>query len=147
MALDCRSAVFMGALELIQKHEGLRLKPYDDGRGNTTIGWGRNLSGRGITFQEAQMLLAEDYRRAQAEATRYPYFQYLGEPRQAVILDMVFNLGALGYSEFYDLHAALDHRDYDSAAAAMLNSSWARQVGDRAIEDAQIMSTGQWARE
>ena len=34
--------------------------------------------------------------------------------------------------------------DFEEAAAQMLNSLWASQVGDRAIRLAQQMQTGEW---
>jgi lysozyme len=41
----------------LTRHEGLRLKPYLCPAGKLTIGIGRNLEGKGITKQEAVMLL------------------------------------------------------------------------------------------
>jgi lysozyme len=44
----------------VTRHEGLRLKPYLCPAGKLTIGIGRNLEGKGITEQEAVMLLEND---------------------------------------------------------------------------------------
>ena len=46
--------------ERIIRHEGLRLKPYRDTMGNWTIGYGRNLDERGITEEEAKIMLDYD---------------------------------------------------------------------------------------
>jgi len=43
--------------KLLEFEEGLKLKPYKCPAGKLTIGIGRNLEDRGITEQEAQMLL------------------------------------------------------------------------------------------
>ena len=53
---------------MLVKDEGLRLKPYRDTAGKLTIGVGRNLSDVGISVDEAYYLLANDVKRAEAEA-------------------------------------------------------------------------------
>jgi len=45
----------------------LRLKPYRDSVGKLTIGVGRNLDDVGISAEEADVLLANDIAKAQAE--------------------------------------------------------------------------------
>ncbi len=134
----------MTAVQLIQKHEGLRLTPYRDSRGKLTIGYGRNLEDRGITAMEALMLLQADFTEVYNHALGWSWFRLLNLPRQAVILDMAFNLGVGGFLKFERLIDALQRGDYAAAAAEMLNSAWAHEVGDRALEDAQIMDTGAW---
>ena len=42
---------------------------------------------------EIDYLLANDMKRCRAEAEQYPWFNKMNEPRQAVILSMLFNLG------------------------------------------------------
>jgi len=39
---------------------------------------------------------------------------------------------------------SLEEGDYPSAAAHMLDSAWAKQVGDRAIEITQMIETGEY---
>lgn len=134
----------MDAVSLIQKHEGLRLKPYTDTVGKCTIGYGRNLSDNGITAMEALMMLQGDYTELFNRLLALPWFQALNEPRQGVILDMGFNLGYAALMQFQGMIDAIQAGDYAGAAAHMLNSKWANQVGDRATEDAQIMDTGNW---
>jgi lysozyme len=68
-----------------------------------------------------------------------PFFSALSDPRQAVILDMSFNLGLNGLLEFKEMLAALKAGDYERAADEMLNSKWAQQTGRRAVENAYIM--------
>jgi len=65
--------------------------------------------------------------------------------RQAVLVDMAFNLGRAGLASFQKMRAALALGDFERAAAEMLDSLWARQVGRRARELAEMMQTGQWA--
>jgi hypothetical protein len=39
---------------------------------------------------------------------------------------------------------SLEEGDYDAAAEHMLDSAWARQVGDRAIEITDMIKTGEY---
>lgn len=129
--------------EMLLRHEGLRLKPYRDTVGKLTIGCGRNLDDVGITKEEALALLAHDLDRAIREAIdNFSWFKSLNKPRQDVVLNMLFNLGLHRFCGFKRMIAALSAQNYEVAAIEMLDSLWAKQVGLRAIELAQIMRTG-----
>ena len=61
-----------------------------------------------------------------------------------MVLDMAFNLGVRGLSKFRNALAAMEARDYATAAEEMMDSRWAQQVGGRAARLAVMMETGQW---
>ncbi len=125
--------------------EGLRLKPYIDTVGKTTIGIGRNLTDVGITSAEAYLLLDNDIGIVVRDLrATYRWFDALDDVRQVVVANMRFQLGAGGFAEFQHLHTALARRDYPVAAAEMLNSAWAKQVPDRAIRLAKAMESGRF---
>lgn len=128
--------------DLLIHHEGLKLKPYLDSVGKLTVGIGRNLKDRGITYEEALVLLDNDILRIRKEVTRFPWFQRLNTARQDVVLCMIFNLGLEGFKRFRKTIAAIKDKDWDRAATEMLDSVWAGQVGNRAIELAEMMKTG-----
>ena len=69
------------------------------------------------------------------------YWPHLSEVRQAVIVDMVFNLGFSRFRKFKKMNAAINKRDYKTAAEELLNSRYARQVGSRATRLAKMMET------
>lgn len=124
-------------------HEGFRSKPYTDTVGKLTIGVGRNLDDVGISETEARALLNHDIATAEKTAARIvPSYQDLDEVRQRVLVDMAFNMGRK-LAQFMNALAAIDARDFDTAAAEMLDSRWARQVGRRATRLAKMMKTGQ----
>lgn len=127
---------------LLIRHEGLRLKPYLDTVGKLTIGVGRNLDDMGISEAEALHLLRNDIETHRRELGRFPWFQRLDDTRQAVILNMHFNLGAARFNSFRKMIECLEEGDYVSAAGEMLNSRWAAQVGDRARELSTMMMRG-----
>ncbi len=130
------------ATKLIKKHEGLRLTPYRCSSQKLTIGWGRNLQDNGITLEEAETMLQNDVGNAIKEAESLPFFSSLNEARQAVIVDMIFNLGLPRFGMFKKMIAAIEKEHWHVAADEMLNSRWARQVGKRAQKLSEMMRTG-----
>lgn len=132
----------------LRLHEGERLKPYRCTAGKLTIGVGRNLDDRGITREEAAFLLENDIKRGEAELLRaLPWVGQLDEVRQRVLLDMVFNMGLAGVLAFKNTLATIQAGDYQRAASMMLDSKWARQVGQRAERLSRMMATGMEPRE
>lgn len=124
----------------LRRHEGVRSKPYRDTVGKLTIGVGRNLDDVGLSEDEVQYLLDNDITRAYNDASRIvPGLATLDEDRQHVLIDMVFNLGAAGLLRFRKFLAAVERRDFAAAADEMLDSQWARQVGERAKTLAAMM--------
>jgi len=129
--------------ELLIHHEGIRLKPYVCSAGKITIGVGRNLQDVGITEFEAMQLLTNDIERVQREAvSAFPWFKSLCIVRQDVVLDMLFNLGIHRFKGFKKMISCLVVQNYVEAAHQMLDSNWAKQVGNRAQDLASMMRSG-----
>ena len=127
----------------LERHEGLRLKPYRDTVGKLTIGIGRNLDDVGIAPEEAELMLDNDIDAVERHLKTVDEYSELDPVRQVVLANMCFNLGFYGLMAFRRMWKAIARRDYVAAAAEMLDSRWARQVGSRADELAQIMRTGE----
>lgn len=126
-------------------HEGLKLKPYKCTSGKLTIGVGRNLEAKGVTEQEALFMLDNDIIYFEEELRRrLPSFRTFSGTRQAVLVNMAFNLGVNGLLNFKNMLNALEREDYDEAAVELLNSHYAVQVGMRAHELAEQLQTGEW---
>lgn len=127
------------------RHEGVRLLPYTDTTGNLTIGVGHNLS-KPITHRAAMLILEDDITDAKNDCLHaFPWFADLDEVRQSVILNMCFNLGLKRLSKFVEMQKAINMGEYDRAADEMLKSVWSRQVGQRAVELANLMRHGEEA--
>ncbi len=124
------------------RDEDLRLRPYVDSVGKITIGVGRNLTDVGLAAAEAMFLLRNDLGQVEAflEST-FPWFAQLSPIRQRALMNMTFNLGVRGLAGFQRMLGAIARGDYDTAAAEMLNSRWAAQVGPRARRLAAMMAT------
>ncbi|MGP9834226.1 glycoside hydrolase family protein [Marinobacter sp. NSM] len=130
----------------LERHEGLRLKPYRDTVGKLTIGHGRNLEDVGISREEADFMLDNDIDQVEQYLNTVDEYNELDEVRQTVLANMAFNLGFYGLMAFRKTWAAISRKDYPEAARQMLDSRWARQVGNRAQELAEIMRTGEVKR-
>jgi len=132
-------------LNQLIRHEGMRLKPYKDTVGKTTIGVGRNLDDVGITEEEAMMLLKRDMQVARTELlSTYPAFNFLSDERLHAFTNMVFNMGINRFGGFKNMIAAVVVHDYSEAAKQMLDSRWAKQVGRRAIELSEQVRTDEY---
>lgn len=125
--------------ELIRRHEGLKLKPYKCSAGKLTIGYGRNLEDNGITKVEAELLLATDIQNCYSECCKFSFWNRLNLDRQAVLIDMCYNLGISRLKTFKKMLLALEKSDYKKASIEMLDSGWAKQVKSRAKELAEMM--------
>jgi len=141
------SGFFMSKIiDLIKLHEGFRAKPYRCTQGRTTIGWGRNIQDNGITELEAELMLINDVSESCAILKdRVSGFSELCEVRQAVLIDMVFNLGWPRFSRFKKMILAVESRAFELAALEMEDSNWYRQVASRAVTLVEMMKTGEWA--
>jgi len=130
-------------IKTLIKHEGLKTKIYLDTVGKWTIGAGRNLTDVGISEAEAIILLKNDIEIAQKEIIKYvPEFRSIDSIRQEVLINMMYNMGSRVFSRFKLFIAAVVNKEWEIASAEMLNSRWANQVGDRAIELSKMMRSG-----
>lgn len=151
----------MGGDELIKqikRHEGLRLKPYRCTAGKLTIGYGRNLDDVGINEDEALGMLANDLINICLELAKCEHSEIIGQmsiERQAVIANMAYNIGVPALMKFKKMWEHIENCNYGMASAEMLDSKWAKQVGDqpdseankyggRAWELAKQMREGKW---
>lgn len=126
----------------LERHEGLRLKPYRDTVNKLTIGYGRNIEDVGISRDEADFMLDNDIDQVERYLKTVDEYNELDEVRQTVLANLCFNVGFKGIIGFKRMWRALAKRDYEGAATEMLDSKWAKQVGRRASELAEIMRTG-----
>lgn len=127
----------------LKRDEGLRLKPYADTVGKTTIGYGRNLDDVGISPTEAEVMLASDMAVVERELDRaYPWWRDLPEGPARGLANMAFNLGLPRLSGFAKMLLALRQGRWSDAAAEALNSRWAAQVGARATRIADLYRAG-----
>ena len=103
------------------------------------------MAGAGITQDEAEYLLRQDINRFTA-MTRglIVTFDSLDEVRQETLVELCFNMGPTNLGKFTKMLAAIDVKDWDTAAAELLDSRYAAQVGQRAITLADQLRSGSY---
>ena len=130
-------------IEELKRDEGVELRPYKCSAGFLTLGVGRNIEERGITMDESDYLLANDITICEEEAARvFKWYDTLSDVRQRVILNMIFNLGLTKLLNFKKFLAAMEAEDWEEAGKQMLDSRWAKQVGNRADRLEQMIVNG-----
>lgn len=127
----------------IALHEGLKLFPYQDTTGNETIGYGRNLKAKGISYDEAKYLLSNDIKSAIREAQAQDWWPYVSDNDawSRAMVELVFEMGAHGVAGFHDMLACLKAGNYTGAGDCLLNSRYAAQVGQRAKDIAALFES------
>lgn len=130
----------------LEQDEGRRKLIYVDTVGKVSGGVGRNLTDRGFSDDEIDLMLANDIKIAERDArSLVPGFDYLGDARQEVIVNMSLNMGFARLSGFKRFLAAVCASEFAEASLEMLDSKWAKQVGDRAKRLSKAMRTGSWS--
>ena len=150
--------------QLIQ-HEGVRGNYYQCTANKKTIGVGRNVDdhpfnadelkylGRkdfthvAMTLKEAEWLLVRDVDKCELQLLNSGVVEGLSgltEARKAVCVNMVYNIGIRGFCKFKNMLKALNQSDFKKASLEMLDSKWAKQVGNRAVELSTQMYLGEF---
>lgn len=127
--------------------EGRRRRIYLDNANppRWTGGVGRNLSDRGFSDDEIDLMLKNDIDEAVRIAKGLiPAYDQLDDVRQEVVCNMAFNLGIVRLGGFKRFLASVNRHDYQSAATEMQDSAWYTQVGARAKRLVQAMREGKF---
>lgn len=136
--------------KLLELHEGRRRFPYPDTVGKMTIGVGFNLDDVGLYDNEIDFILNNRIEQVilYLEKT-LPFFHELDEVRQAVLVDMCYNLGPEpfdgdGFKDWPIFVQQIQDGDFKAASENMKKTKWASQVKGRATRLSKMMETGQW---
>lgn len=112
----------------LKQEEGFSSKPYRDGGGKLTIGYGTNLDA-GVDQIEADFLLMHRILLSQAALDQdLPWWRELDPVRQEALLDLCYNMGIGGLLGFKRMLAALEAGQYKAAASELTLSLWIKQV-------------------
>lgn len=125
---------------ILKREEGLRLRPYLDTVNKLTIGYGRNLSDKGISASEAEALLENDIHSTLADCVaKVPGWDMFDDTVQTVLAAMAFQLGINGLLKFKKTLKLLRRGDRQAAAVEMRKSKWAEQTPARAERMARLL--------
>lgn len=147
------------ATEYIKKNEGKvmvngRHFAYDDAcgkpcksgdniKGLVTIGYGRNVMGRGLSEEEALYLLQNDIDEVIKElSVDYLWFNSLSDNRKMAMIDLRFNMGANKLMTFKNFLRAMSVSDWNTASNELMDSAYAKQVGSRASRNRDLIIGG-----
>jgi lysozyme len=101
--------------------------------------------GGGITNEEAAYLLRNDIEKVDKQLqSRIPWVVTLSPARRGVLQNMAFQMGIDGLIRFKNTLVMIEQREYAKAAAAMLDSTWAKQTPERAQRLSKQMATDVW---
>jgi lysozyme len=114
--------------------EGKRFKAYVCSAGKLTIGIGRNLEDVGISEDTVSQMFDEDLEKCIKHGEKiFPHhWNTFSNLRKAGIINMIFNLGAVGFSQFKMMIEAIKVNDRDGIRKHGSASLWAKQVKGRA---------------
>ena len=134
-------------IEQLKRHEGVRTHAYQCTANMTTVGVGRNIDedgGLGLSVDEIEFLLKNDIKRCKQELITLPWFPEIDSVRQDALINLCFNLGITRLLGFKNALNAMSVGDYEKAAEEFLDSRWAVQVGNRALDVAHMILTGEY---
>ena len=130
------------------REEGAESCAYQDSLGYWTIGVGRLIDSRkggGLSNEEIDMLLDNDIKRNyEAVLKALPWMEKLSDQRQAVLIEMAFQMGISGLLKFKRMLGSVEDGQYGEAAMEMFDSAWAKQTPARAARLAKQMETDEW---
>ena len=129
--------------------EGVRYWPYLDTVGISTVGCGHNLKVKPLDCayplndEQVDSILADDLVNVFSGLDAHlGWWRTLSYARQRVMANMAFNMGIGTLLTFKNTLGAIEKGQYEAASEGMLNSTWARQVGDRAYRLSALMLRG-----
>lgn len=110
-----------------------------------TAGVGRNLTDRDFSEDEIALMLKNDIAIVERELDKQlPWWRKMNDARQNCLANMAFNLGVPRLLGFKRALAAMQAERWVSASDELLDSTWSRQVGRRAIRIASVIRSGEF---
>ena len=126
-------------LEMLKRHEELRLAAYRCPAGKWTIGWGHTNKvheGDTCTKEEAEDFLLYDVVVAERDArSLITHFDTLTPRQQDAIINLAFNLGRKKLSGFTTTLNYIRTGKYAAAADSLSHTKWAKDVGSHRSYD------------
>ena len=129
------------ACNRLQTEEGFRGFPYQDQLGNVTVGYGFCLKA-GLSKGAAAALLNAQVAEIIDALSAAPWYATADPVRQSVFVDVAFNVGLHGLYGFAEMLNAAANKDWQVAAAQLLDSDAARLNRARYANLAAILASG-----
>ena len=130
----------MALLERIKHHEGFRDKVYQCTAGFDTIGYVFAIKDLVLDEDIAEMILMRKLEDLMKRISKtFPWWKSANSDVKDVVVEMSYQLGIKGFSAFRKTIDHLENKRYGKASAEMLDSRWAIQTPNRAIELSNII--------
>jgi len=117
--------------ERIRDEEGLRLKPYKDSLGISTIGYGFRLDKLRLSIVSAEIILNDYVKWLQEDLEALEWYRGLSESVKEIIYEMSYQIGISGMLKFKKMIDLINLKDYEGASKEMRNSEWYKQTPNR----------------
>lgn len=134
--------------EQLRRDEGYVESAYKDSLGYYTIGIGFLIDerkGGGLREEEIEFIFHNRMNiireRLMAD---YPWMNCLSGPRQAVFLNMAYQLGVSGLANFTNTLSHAEKGNWKRTARGMKNSLWFKQTPNRAKRLIKQIKTNEW---
>ena len=125
----------MALLERIKHHEGFRSKVYQCTEGYDTIGYGFAIKDLELDKDISEMILMQKLDNLMTRIGKtFVWWRSADSTVKDVVVEMCYQLGVSGFSKFKKTIDHLENRRYSKASAEMLDSRWAKQTPNRALE-------------
>tara|TARA_Y100000593_G_scaffold5586_1_gene10981 strand:+ start:6 stop:410 length:405 start_codon:yes stop_codon:yes gene_type:complete len=130
----------MSLLERIKHHEGFRSRPYRCTENVLTIGYGFAIKDLEIDEDIAEMILMRKLDDLMNRIQKkFHWWRSAEDEVKDVVVEMCYQLGVSGFSKFKKTISHLENKRYGKASVEMLDSRWAKQTPNRAIELSNII--------
>ena len=125
----------MALLDRIKHHEGFRSKVYKCTEGYDTIGYGFAIKDLELDEDISEMILMQKLDNLMTRIGKtFVWWRSADSTVKDVVVEMCYQLGVSGFSKFKKTIDHLENKRYGKAAVEMLDSKWARQTPNRALE-------------
>ena len=125
----------MSLLDRIKHHEGFRAKVYQCTEGYDTIGYGFAIKDLELNEDISEMILMQKLDNLMTRIGKtFVWWRSADSTVKDVVVEMCYQLGVSGFSKFKKTIDHLENKRYSKASAEMLDSRWAKQTPNRALE-------------
>jgi len=135
---------------LLQDDEGRRTWPYNDTEGHPTWGIGHLLANgvapdvQALLDQAIDLQFQHDLDVVTQGLLRLPWFAGINPIRQAVLIDMAFNLGLADLRTFTDFLSYMEAAQWEEAANDLRSTKVYQQLPRRYERLAVMVEAGVW---
>ena len=132
----------MSLIDSIKQHEGYRNKVYKDSLGIDTIGYGFAIKDLELDQDIADQILQRKLDQLIVRIKKtFGWYNKLPLKAKNVVANMCYQLGIKGFSKFRKTLSYLKRHEWEEASVEMLDSRWARQTPNRAVELSNIIKS------